>query len=69
MSEENSQSCPLGLIETELAVIIILLSVLIFNYYFGDEDEEDNENSQNSNSKDGKNNQDNKSQDNKSSRW
>lgn len=37
LSAENSQLYPLGLIETELLVIIILLSLLVFNFIVQDE--------------------------------
>ena len=43
MSAENSQRYPLGLIETELLVIIILLSLLVFNYIIEDEAGSDND--------------------------
>ena len=61
MSAENSQRYPLGLIETELLVIIILLSLLVFNYIIEDEAGSDNDqtmmnndeiNSQNDNTQD-----------------
>ena len=61
MSAENSQLYPLGLIETELLVIIILLSLLVFNYIIEDEAGSDNDqtmmnndeiNSQNDNTQD-----------------
>ena len=61
MSAENSQLYPLGLIETELLVIIVLLSLLVFNYIIEDEAGSDNDqtmmnndeiNSQNDNTQD-----------------
>jgi len=37
MSEENSLRYPLVLVETELAVIIILLSLLLFSNFIDDD--------------------------------
>ena len=39
---EDSKHYTLKVIETELAVIIVLLSVFIFKYYINNEDNEDN---------------------------
>lgn len=42
MSEENSLRYPLVLVETELAVIIILLSLLLFSNFIDDDSVSEN---------------------------
>jgi len=36
---EDRKYCPLGLIEAELAIIIVLLSLILFRYYVDNEEE------------------------------